>query len=210
MTAGDDITFSTSTSYENTTDRRRRILFCAAIILLIGAVISITLGVTLNKDKSRGSSSPIGDGDVDVTPAPSPARVEVTTPAPTYSQQESEVRNALISAGFTGDEFEDPTSPESQALNWVLANFDFSVSASGGGRSLQQDKRLMQVFALAVVYFSTNAVQTIYTDALWGEGVVEEWKESDLWMTSEPECSWFRVTCNDDGEVEALELVSIT
>ena len=97
-------------------------------------IVAIVLGVTLSTRSTQSGT----------TSAPAP----VPTPAPTPSSLQRNSTIALIQSRSASTIFSDsssPSSPQSQALDWILAD-----PFSSGGLS---DDRVVQRFALAT--FST-------------------------------------------------------
>ncbi|KAL7573013.1 hypothetical protein ACA910_007508 [Epithemia clementina (nom. ined.)] len=128
------------------------------------------------------------------TPAP--------TPAPTRIKSEMELMLASQYAVFDGIEF---LSPESsywmQALRFVEAT---SVGMSNA--------KIAQRYALAALYYATNAVATPYTayslgttDSSISFTWIQKWGYETLNDVND-ECTWFGITCNENGEVTAIVL----
>ena len=85
----------------------------------------------------------------------------------------------VLSRVSNEDDILDKTSPQHKAINWIAS-----------------DKRIdpygpftVQRYALAVLYFSTNG---------------DSW--SRTFLSDENECSWYGVSCNEDGFIVGLEL----
>jgi hypothetical protein len=136
---------------------------------------------------------------VPLTPLPTtlkPTVVPLTTVAPTSAIFE------LISsvAIYDGTEFADPTSYQSKAVAWMEGN---------GLTSTLSDERNIQRYALACIWFSTNAVRTPYTDAAYGPDVaIPGWISTQDWLgDASTECSWFGISCDADSMVTRIELV---
>jgi hypothetical protein len=101
---------------------------------------------------------------------------------------------------FGGAEFDALDSYQSKALRWLKRDA-FTMSWSDG--------RLIQRYALACVYFSTNSVRHIWTDYEFGDGVIYPWYNETKWLSSASECEWFRVECSfGSSVVDELLLVS--
>eukprot|EP00549_Striatella_unipunctata_P000506 CAMPEP_0118674206 /NCGR_PEP_ID=MMETSP0800-20121206/761_1 /TAXON_ID=210618 ORGANISM="Striatella unipunctata, Strain CCMP2910" /NCGR_SAMPLE_ID=MMETSP0800 /ASSEMBLY_ACC=CAM_ASM_000638 /LENGTH=911 /DNA_ID=CAMNT_0006569379 /DNA_START=171 /DNA_END=2906 /DNA_ORIENTATION=+ len=82
------------------------------------------------------------------------------------------------------DAFSDPSSPQSQALNWIMHTDPLELIPSS--------PNLLQRYALMVLYFTTAGVRWKFAE--------EEWVESSL-----KECDWEFVTCTGD-EVTHVEI----
>ena len=81
---------------------------------------------------------------------------------------------------------EDPTSPQSKALKWL---------ESPTNSEILEDRRLLQRFALATLYYSTNG---------------GDWTNNAGWLSEEDECNWMSKSkesiCSDLGEYIILDL----
>jgi hypothetical protein len=132
-----------------------------------------------------------------VTPTVAPVSPIATAPASENiaSQVEVVLRSVAI---FGGTEFDDSTSYQSKALKWT------QTDASNQGQSRWTRDRWVQRYALACVYYATNAVSHVYTDRVYGQGVVYPWYDTTDWLSTNSECTWFRVTC--DSNVAVMEL----
>jgi hypothetical protein len=76
-----------------------------------------------------------------------------------------------------------PSSPQGMALDWI-----FNVDTTDPCLDPQSIQRR---YALATFYLSTDGTR---------------WSNSTGWLSLESECTWYGVTCSDDGEVERFEL----
>jgi hypothetical protein len=118
-----------------------------------------------------------------------------TTIAPT-----TEVFNIILTySRYHGLEFENPNSYQSKAALWVEQTADVTVHSV---------ERLVQRYALACLYYATNGVENFYTEQAFGAGEVRKWIDETGWLTNDDECTWYKVTCNDDGFVTQIELDS--
>jgi len=68
-------------------------------------------------------------------------------------------------------------------------------------------ERVIQRYALASIYFATNAVTTPFTDAAF-DGPPPEWRRKAGWVTDRNECEWDNVGCNENGRVSRLDFYS--
>lgn len=76
-------------------------------------------------------------------------------------------------------------SPQSMAFDWI-ANVDSATDPCTDSEST------VTRFALATFYYSTNG---------------ENWTDSTNWISSTAsQCTWYGITCNDDGDVDAFQL----
>jgi hypothetical protein len=176
--------------------RNKRIWITSLLILLIvGAVVGVSLGLTSG---SSSSSSNL---------APSPAYgggAPTTSPGPTPSNA-YEISDIIESvARFGGQEFEDVNSYQSRARRWVLTQ-EFPVD---DGSALTTEQQAVQLYALACIYYNTYAVRSDWTDHHFGPDVaIPGWFSSRGWLGSARDvCSWYGITCNEDGRVFKIEL----
>ena len=86
-------------------------------------------------------------------------------------------------------EIPDSESPRGMAFDWIT-NMDTATDPCTDSEST------VARFALATFYYSTNG---------------ENWTDSTNWISStESQCTWFGITCDDDGNVGALQLGTCT
>ncbi|CAB9513332.1 leucine rich repeat [Seminavis robusta] len=117
-----------------------------------------------------------------------------STPAPT-----TEVYDIILThSRYHGLEFEDINSYQSKAVAWVESTADLSLHTAA---------RLVQRYALACLYYATNSVENFHTIEIFGEGNVRPWIDETDWLSGD-ECTWYKITCNDEGYVTRIELDS--
>lgn len=134
-----------------------------------------------------------------VTPTVAP--ISPVSAAPISDSIAAEVEVVLRSVAiFGGSEFDDSTSYQSKALKWTQT--DVSIQ----GQSRWSRDRWVQRYALACIYYATNAVSHKHTDRAYGGGIVYPWEVTTDWLSINSECSWFRVTCNSNVAVVELNL----
>jgi Leucine-rich repeat (LRR) protein len=107
-----------------------------------------------------------------------------------------------------GDEFENPNSPQSKALLWLVADTrsDRGERAASTGEKLAANPvNIIQRYSLAVIYFSTYAVRTKRTP---NGNTPLGWKETNKWLSKANECTWKGVHCTERGKVIGLSLES--
>ena len=104
----------------------------------------------------------------------------------------NELREFLsdISSHDNGDVFDNDSSAQFQALEWLSE--DPKLSEYSGFKKMQR-------YVMATVYYSTNG---------------DNWKESGSWLTSADECEWFsglsstQDPCDSSGKLTNLDLRS--
>lgn len=126
-------------------------------------------------------------------PSPPPP-THSPTPAPTTKQEGIIASVALLS----GAEFGDVSSYQSRALSWS----DESASSFSNAHIIQR-------YALACIFYATYAVRSNTTDDVFGEGVQPTaWFSETNWLSNATECSWYGISCDENGQVTDIELVS--
>lgn len=186
----DDETFSTESDPWVTvhSNRRRRNVVIAGMLLIVASLTALVLGVTLYDQggQPRGVSG-LTTGEQSPTTAPTIAPTSQTLLQ--YLQQES-----LLD----GSELEDTSTYQYKAYTWLASTPYESLS----------DYAILQRFTLACIYYATFQVRTLYTDAVYGyEKEIPPWNKTTNWLSStKDECSWFGILCNDNGEVVDIEL----
>ena len=138
---------------------------------MIFVVVAIVLGVTLSPRSSQSGTTPSTTLD--------------PTPAPTSLQRDSVI--SLIQSRIASTSFSNASSPQNQALDWILTDPYSSYELS--------DDRLVQRFALATFYYSTDG---------------DEWTNHDVdqWLNSTNECLWDanNIFCSPASAVQGLDL----
>mmetsp|Transcript_19455 Transcript_19455/g.38684 ORF Transcript_19455/g.38684 Transcript_19455/m.38684 type:complete len:455 (-) Transcript_19455:244-1608(-) len=124
-------------------------------------------------------------------PSFSPSNEPSTMPSnrPTFRcNVEPQVRSNEISEYISSKitnttTLEDDSSPESAALNWIIAD-DGRYLCSG-------DDHLIQRYVSALFYFAAGG---------------PAWIKSDGFLSSDDECKWSGIECNMGGNIEELNL----
>jgi Leucine-rich repeat (LRR) protein len=109
-----------------------------------------------------------------LTPLPTQSQSQNPSQTPSQPPSESpgisevELLAILITASFDdGEALMDPGSPQSTAFEWLAGNANLNSYGMA---------QILQRYALATFYFSTNGSQ---------------WKDNLLWLSDEEECTWF-------------------
>ena len=96
-----------------------------------------------------------------------------------------------------GAEFNDPTTPQSMALDFVIRFVDSMMTSL---RKLQ-DIDVPAYYALACIYFASYAVSNRHKmDDLMG------WVNANGWVSFGDKCTWFGVACDSNGDVVGIEM----
>jgi Leucine-rich repeat (LRR) protein len=101
-----------------------------------------------------------------------------------------------------GTEFNSADTYQSKAFVWLSHNTDLDSYS---------DRKKVQRYALACIYFSTYAVRSKYTDLHLGNGNPPPgWMKADVWLSDVDECDdldrWYGIICDNNGNVEAISL----
>eukprot|EP00546_Thalassionema_frauenfeldii_P007054 CAMPEP_0178925074 /NCGR_PEP_ID=MMETSP0786-20121207/17693_1 /TAXON_ID=186022 /ORGANISM="Thalassionema frauenfeldii, Strain CCMP 1798" /LENGTH=442 /DNA_ID=CAMNT_0020599881 /DNA_START=121 /DNA_END=1449 /DNA_ORIENTATION=- len=110
--------------------------------------------------------------------------------SPEMRAMRQELSKALKSAGAPDNGLFDQNSYQWDAFVWVFENNGQSYSRS----------QLLQRFALACFYYSTNKVTNLYTPTPPG------WRMKGNWMTLDEECDWSGIECNAGGKVNQIQM----
>lgn len=176
--------------------KKKRLTFFGGIFLFVVVllVVIVVIAVTLNRGPKNSTGS-----FTDTTPSPtetpsqSPSAVLPTAPtiAPTTTSFGKFLTTLESHYDGTGQPFDaifsDPTSPQYQAAKWAID----SAPTVGINES---DDRMINRFALATFYFSTNGDEWVNCGRRSTNCDV-----SEEWLTGTNECNWYAIECNDDG-----------
>jgi len=147
----------------------KRNMTIAVIILL--AVVAIVVGsvIATTSSRSQVDSDNVSSPTTGNTMPPPMALVEL-----------------LSAASFdNGTALQTPSTPQNEALNWLANNTNLDTYS---------DKKKIQRYILAVLYFETNG---------------KYWIQNDRWLSNEDECDWFNFAdgsfCDETGAVTELD-----
>jgi hypothetical protein len=121
----------------------------------------------------------------DENPAPPTA---APTPQSSLDTSLEGLQDFIISKSpETEASFNDPSSPQSLALDWLSENTFLSSYSSD---------QILQRFVMATLYFSTGG---------------ESWERDELWLSNVSECEWYSSetdiqVCRPDGRLDELDL----
>lgn len=138
-----------------------------AAVLLVATATYVGIKVSQEKKQSASVTAASTDSTTSTAPSMSPVR-------PTREQQLQELIRTVVS----DQELADKQSPQYKAFKWILTQDPRQVSGD--------DPDLLQRYALATLYYSTNGIDTS----------VNSWVNNKGWLTSEHECGWFGVECD--------------
>jgi hypothetical protein len=161
----DDLTFSTTeTNGTSRFGKNRRAILLIAILLLICAVVAIVAGILVTRTKGAGVTNAINTVDPYPLAAPAPDATTSSSDTPVAPAGPYEPTTAPMGAPFFvsptqtlilsvalqgGAEFNDPASYQSKALTWLI---------SGSAAQWSDAQQVVQRYALACIFYATNAV----------------------------------------------------
>jgi hypothetical protein len=70
------------------------------------------------------------------------------------------------------------------------------------------DDQLIQRYALACIFYSTNQIEHEYTLTVLGDTPLEPWTNAENWISGVSACDWFGVDCDFEGHVTLIDLAS--
>ena len=161
---------------------------------LLQSDMSMSLPTPTTSDAQLVSptSSPVIK-ETDVPTADAPSDTETVTPTKTPSEaSECDSLNRtnaiqVLLEGITDTSYAEVSidSPQGMAFDWITT-FDNATDPCTDSEST------VTRFALATFYYSTNG---------------ENWTDSTNWISSAAsQCTWYGITCNDDGDVDEFQL----
>lgn len=164
-----------------------------AIVVIIGIVLGVVFGTRGgSNDSSKSNESP-------PLPTAAPVPMIPTTAAPTTTPT-SALLGVIKSAALQGgDEFLDTNSYQYKALLYMQ---DIDAASD----TAFTDEQLIQRYALACIFISTNKVEHFFTQQELGDTPLPEWSNTQNWMTAASECEWFGITCDNFGFIVGMDL----
>lgn len=155
-----------------------------SVMIAVAVVAGVVAGVLYagSQDNNRNENQP-------------PPAVSLT-PTTDDEQSQSEIEQLLRKSSiYDGNEFNDPQSYQSKALQWLEA-----FALVGKSTEITNEQRIIQLYALACIYFATNKQLNAYIDKTLDAGNTEVrgWVDESGWLTNENECSWKGIACTND------------
>ena len=182
-------------------NRKRNIMLVAGIL-----IAAIVLGVVFgtgngSKNGSSGSSSstvatngPLSSSGSDTTGGTTSVEEQASEskhPNYYYEMYDWIVHQLALSRA---EQFEDPLSPQSQALGWLI-NVDQSHLGVVNENKKKKygtlsEHHLLHRYVLAVFYYATTLDQDQYGST--------EWSQADNWLSEEHVCDgWYGIECQE-------------
>ena len=182
-----------------------------AVAVILGSVLGMTL--PLSKSSTSPTNSNVRDNDT-TTPDTTADDTEILPDPSAFGTKQSHVQVLLRSVSSTaGIEFDDPTSYQSRALQWVESH-PTKANNNNNHNGLSFNDRTIQRYALACIYYATNLVPNAYTKQNLQHGTtLQGWVSDKGWMVDDDECSWKGIDCandnnnnNNNGRVTHIDL----
>jgi len=151
--------------------RRNRWYLLGLVIVVIVVVIVVSVTVTSGEKAKNQPAAARND----------PAAAELLSLLEVAMKKDSMDHTTLY----------DETTYQAQAFNWLAKNSQLST---------YDRSQVLQRFALACFYYSTNSIRTIYTTT------PTPWKKSTNWLTDQHECQWMGLDCNARLKVNVINL----
>jgi hypothetical protein len=179
------------------------------VLVIVGAVVGVAIGVTSSRSSHNPSYGAGGTGsyayeDIGGIPTVQFPGAPTMSPGPTPTTA-YEIEDIIDNvARFGGKEFENPMSYQSRAKKWVLTQ-DYPVA---DGSQLTTEQQVIQLYALACIYYNTFGVRSDWTDHQYGPDVaLPGWFSSRGWLgTATDVCEWYGLTCDETGRVTMIQL----
>ena len=215
---GDDEEPKPYGTQSGSSSKKKYIIIAIILACLIGLGVGLAIFFTSDDDSSSKQSSKSENNNSDrpggaaggppSTPTPTipgfpiPPPTIAGTPSPTV-EKAGEYFNIIEDvAYFGGNEFDDTSSYQSKALRWVQT---LNLPSSSSNLSLQDE--VIQLYALACIFFNTNGVTSDWTDFHYGEDqVLPGWVRRRGWVDTTDVCTWHGLECNASGFVEKIDL----
>jgi len=159
-----------------------------SLSIVVGIVVGVAIGFGAYRSTETGSHAQAPPYDGSAGDDQPPSSIETLLRAVSFAH---------------GQEFDDPHSYQSKALQWVEA---FSEIPRKDNAGLTDEKRTIQRYALACIYFSTNNIANPCTANVGNDERVRGWDDESGWMVNDDECSWRGIACSDDGFVTKINL----
>ena len=166
--------------------RKSQVILLALIILLIGIVVAVVIPLSGGDNGGGQSQQAEDDGLQEVESSlntPSPTSSPSVSPAPTST---FERLFGLISAYSGRAVLDDSTTPQSQAFQWIIGDFD----SSGGW----PDETILERYALASIFYSTNGGR---------------WLTVTDFLLQRSYCDWQGVECASNNGNDVITSLSL-
>jgi hypothetical protein len=170
------------------------LLWFLVVVIIASAIVVVVLWqleILFNNDDEESQQTiivlPTPKPLPPVTQAPVTLPTKAPTVAPTKIQSSTKLVNLIIEAYPQGQPaLEDQNSPQAKALKWLDSSTNSGIS---------EGNSILQRYALATVYYSTNG---------------DDWIDNMGWLSEEDECNWMSTTaesiCDDLGKYTKLDL----
>mmetsp|Transcript_13718 Transcript_13718/g.32028 ORF Transcript_13718/g.32028 Transcript_13718/m.32028 type:complete len:551 (+) Transcript_13718:36-1688(+) len=171
---------------------RRWLIIFVLFIAICGIVAAIVVPLYVVKPSATPQSTPPTSSPVvppNVNPTEAPTTKDVGTPPPTTMRFGTFVKN-FASTISRSAVFEDPTSPQYKAVNFITNDAKFTSS-------LLDEATLGDFYAVSAFYYSTGG--DFWFECSQGS---ENCPSGVSWMNPDVSyCEWAWITCNEAGRV---------
>mmetsp|Transcript_17688 Transcript_17688/g.50120 ORF Transcript_17688/g.50120 Transcript_17688/m.50120 type:complete len:525 (+) Transcript_17688:121-1695(+) len=207
-------------------NRRRNIIIGVVLLCIVAVVIGVVVATSGGSSSSSSNAGAVGDSvanspdDRTDDSTSSPAASPTVPSSPSLSPMQMPTgdlpvtsapttENAKIYGGIIrsvarkgGAEFDDKESYQSKALAWV------STLDLPSGQKLTLQEEVVQLYAVACIYYSTYAVRNGWTDVTYKDAaVIPGWFANGGWL-QKPSivCFWYGLSCDSQGRISAIKL----
>eukprot|EP00523_Entomoneis_sp_CCMP467_P016097 CAMPEP_0168772782 /NCGR_PEP_ID=MMETSP0725-20121227/4133_1 /TAXON_ID=265536 /ORGANISM="Amphiprora sp., Strain CCMP467" /LENGTH=536 /DNA_ID=CAMNT_0008822309 /DNA_START=26 /DNA_END=1634 /DNA_ORIENTATION=- len=175
-------------------EKQRRFFFGMVCCFLIVVAIIVPVAIT----QSGGSSG-------STTPPPTDAPTEQPSTAPSGAPTTDELSDTIecLQSITSFDTFQDRQGGQFKAVDWIV-NEDAYAATEG---MTCEEQRFIIRYAMATTFFAMGGEQ-------WAACGISDpdcdfGNEDTGWLSSSSVCDWYRVRCDNDGEVVALNFGSL-
>jgi hypothetical protein len=160
-------------TYQNPKSYRGR-WFLFILVLLVSAIVALSVGLTA--DNRNGSST---GPSSDLTGSPFSGK-----------GRKLDIEKYLLKHKVsTEGDFEDPTSPQSHALNFMAINDKKSMQVPSGDLQTNEGYKFITRYIMALFYYAMNG---------------SRWNYDLLFLTEHDTCEWYELFSQPIGQVGVL------
>ena len=166
--------------------------------ILGGAICVVLIAVAIIVPSVLSATAVEEPPEIVPSSAPTAMPSSVPSSAPTTSAFAAFARDVLEPLEINNASvFDNVNSPQYKAAEWLVLEDSISFWSQNG--LIEEHPKILQRYALATLYYATDGDNWLYCG-----------KESlstcagQKWLTPVDECTWWGVTCTDNGTVEML------
>jgi hypothetical protein len=154
---------------------RRLLIVLLGVLLLTGLIVGLAVGLTTKDNNSQEEQTDPKEE------APSTPETKDRSTAIQNWLLENESSNATY--------FDDPSSPQSRALNFLALTDELQLDTPPGDTSTELGYAFLTRYVMSVLYYSTGGPQ---------------WNDYNLFLSKEETCDWFFVQRPPVGQTGVL------